>query len=97
ACALPICGLRKVHQVGPADDLFKAAIGGIGAVGIIAEVTVQAVPRFNVEQKIELVDLAYVRATLDQMLLDNDHLSLYLFPFANKCQVSTWNRTTASK
>jgi hypothetical protein len=92
-----IDGLGNVHQIGPADDLFKAAIGGIGAVGIIAEVTVQAVPRFNVEQKFELMDLAFVQANLDQMLQDNDHLSLYIFPFADKCQVSTWNRTTASK
>lgn len=92
-----IDGLGNVHQVGPADDLFKAAIGGIGAIGVIAEVTVQAVPRFNVEQKFELMDLAYVRANLDQMLQDNDHLSLYLFPFADKCQVSIWNRTTASR
>ncbi|HEX6126147.1 MAG TPA: D-arabinono-1,4-lactone oxidase [Pyrinomonadaceae bacterium] len=92
-----IDGLGSVHQVGPSDDLFKAAIGGIGAVGIIAEVTVQAVDRFNVEQKFELMDLSYVRANLDQMLQDNDHLSLYLFPFSNKCQVSIWNRTTAPK
>jgi hypothetical protein len=89
-----IDGLGNVHQVGPSDDLFKAAVGGIGAVGIISEVTVQAVPRFNVEQKFELVDLNYVRANLDQMIQDNDHLSLYLFPFSDKCQVSTWNRTT---
>lgn len=92
-----IDGSGAVHQVGPTDDLFKAAIGGIGAVGIISEVTVQAVDRFNVEQKFELMDLNYVRANLDQMIQDNDHLSLYLFPFADKCQVSIWNRTTASK
>ncbi len=92
-----IDGLGNVHQVGPADDLFKAAIGGIGAVGIISEVTVQAVPKFNVEQKFELIDLNYVRTNLDQMLLDNEHLSLYLFPFSDKCQVSTWNRTSDPK
>ena len=90
-----IDGLGDVYQVGPSDDLFKAAIGGVGAVGIITEVTVQAVPRFNVEQKFELMDCTYVRTHLDQMLQDNDHLSLYLFPFADKCQVSIWNRTTA--
>lgn len=92
-----IDGLGNVHQVVPSDDLFKAAIGGIGAVGIIAEVTVQAVPRFNVEQRFELMDCAYVRANLDQMLQDYDHVSLYLFPFANKCQVSIWHRTTAAQ
>ena len=92
-----IDGLGAVHQVGPTDDLFKAAIGGIGAVGIITEVIVQAVDRFNVEQKFELMDVNYVRANLDQMIQDNDHLSLYLFPFADKCQVSMWNVTTAPK
>jgi len=92
-----IDGLGNVHQVGPTDDLFKAAIGGIGAVGVIAEVTVEAEARFNVEQKFELMDLAYVKANLDQMLQDNDHLSLYIFPFSTKCQVSLWNRTTAPK
>ncbi len=92
-----IDGLGAVHECEPHDDLFKAAIGGIGAVGIISEVTVQAVDRFNVEQKFEIVDLAFVRANLGQMLQDYDHLSLYLFPFSDKCQVSIWNRTTAPK
>ncbi len=86
-----IDGLGNVHVCEPDDDLFKAAIGGIGAVGIISEVTVEAVPRFDVEQKFEIVDKAYVEVNLDQMLDDNDHLSLYLFPFSDKCQVSTWN------
>ena len=92
-----IDGLGSVHEVGPSDDLFKAAIGGIGAVGIIAEVTIQAVPKFNVEQKFELADLSYVRANLEQIIQDNDHVSLYLFPFSDKCQVSRWNRTTAAQ
>jgi L-gulono-1,4-lactone dehydrogenase len=26
-------------------------------------------------------------------LQENDHLSLYLFPFADECRVNTWNRT----
>ena len=33
-----IDGTGEVHECTPADDLFKAAIGGIGAVGIISEV-----------------------------------------------------------
>ena len=50
-------------SVGPSDDLFRAAIGGIGAVGIITEVVVQGVPRFNVDQRTEIKDLSWVRAT----------------------------------
>lgn len=88
-----IDGTGEIHEVAPDDDFFKAAIGGIGAVGIISEVTLQAVKRFNVEQKFELVKLDYVKANLDKMLDENMHLSLYIFPFADVCQVSIWNVT----
>src|SRR6185369_12890234 len=92
-----IDGQGNVHTVGPADDLFKAVIGGVGAAGVISEVTVQARTRFNVEQKFEIKDLAYVQNNLDTLLAQNEHLSLYLFPFTGKCQVSTWNYTPKPK
>jgi len=37
--------------------------------------------------------VAYVEENLDQLLRGNDHLSLYLLPFTDKCRVNTWNRT----
>ena len=92
-----IDGKGVVHECQPSDDLFKAAIGGVGAVGIITEVVIQAVPRFNVEQKFEISDLSSVENNFDRLLKENDHLSLYLFPFTQKCQISTWNRTTKPK
>lgn len=85
-------GRGKIYECQPSDDLFKAAIGGIGAVGIITEVVVQGVPRFNVEQRVEMRPLSYVKENLDQLLRANDHFSLYLFPFMDECQVNTWNR-----
>jgi L-gulono-1,4-lactone dehydrogenase len=85
-------GTGDVHECEPPDDLFKAAIGGIGVVGIITEVVVQGVPRFNVEQKVEMRPVSYVKENLDQLLRANHHFSLYLFPFLNECQVNTWNR-----
>lgn len=88
-----IDGKGEIHECRPSDDLFKAAIGGIGAVGIITEVVVKGVPRFNVEQRVEMKDLSYVKENLDRLLEDNDHLSLYLFPFIDRCQVNTWNCT----
>jgi len=88
-----INGKGEIHECAPGDDLFRAAIGGIGAVGIISEVTVRTVPRFNVEQCFKLVELDQVRATLDAMLATHKHLSLYIFPFATVCQVSTWEPT----
>ncbi len=86
-------GKGDLHECRPADDLFKAAIGGIGAVGIITEVVVEAVDRFKVEQKTEISNLSYVKGNLDRLLSENDHLSLYLFPFTDKCQINSWNHT----
>jgi hypothetical protein len=90
-------GRGEVHECGPSDDLFKTAVGGIGAAGIVTEVVIQAVDRFNVEQRVELSDLAFVKSNLDQLLARNTHLSLYLFPFTTRCQINTWNPTAAKK
>ena len=87
-----IDGLGKVHYCLPGDDLFRAAIGGIGAVGVISEVTVQAVDRFNLDQKVEISDVASVKKNFYE-LLKNKHFSLYLFPFTERCQINTWNPT----
>jgi FAD/FMN-containing dehydrogenase len=86
-------GNGVVHTCVPGDELFAAAVGGIGAVGIIIEVTVQAVDRFNVEQKVELSELPLVEANLETLLQQHAHLSLYLFPFTDRCQINTWEPT----
>jgi hypothetical protein len=92
-----IDGNGEVQECRPSDDLFKAAVGGVGAVGIISEVVVQAVERFNVEQDVKTLSFSYVEENLDRLLEENEHLSLYLFPFAKKCRVNTWNYTTEGK
>jgi hypothetical protein len=86
-------GQGNVYECEPPDDLFKVAIGGIGAAGIITEVVLQAVDRFNVEQRVETANLSFVKQNLERLLLENTHLSLYLFPFTDKCQINTWNPT----
>jgi FAD/FMN-containing dehydrogenase len=88
-----IDGKGDAHECGPPDDLFKAAVGGIGAVGIVSEVVVEGVERFNVEQRVQTEAVSFVKSNLDRLLRENDHLSLYLFPFTDKCRINTWNRT----
>ncbi len=92
-----IDGNGDILECGPDDDLFKAAIGGIGAVGIIVEVVLQGVDRFNVQQTVEISDLSYVENNFERLLQENEHFSLYLFPFTEKCQINTWNRTDKDK
>ena len=43
-------GTGTVHDVGPHDELFKAAVGGIGAVGVITQLTIQCVDAFVLRQ-----------------------------------------------
>lgn len=92
-----IDGEGKVHICKPQDNLFKAAIGGIGAVGIISEVRLQAVDRFKVEQIFEVGSLKDVERNFEKLFEQNEHLSLYIFPFTDKCQISRWNRTDKKK
>jgi hypothetical protein len=86
-------GNAELIMCEPADDLFRAVIGGIGAVGMILEVTVQGIPRFNISQRVDICALEEVRRSLDMLIATNDHFSLYLFPFTGQCQVNTWNHT----
>jgi hypothetical protein len=92
-----IDGNGEVHECRPSDDLFKAAVGGVGAVGIISEVVVRGVERFNVEQDVKTMSVSYVEKNLDRLLEEHEHLSLYLFPFAKRCRVNTWNATLKRK
>ena len=92
-----IDGNGDIHILKPEDDLFKAAIGGIGGVGLITEVTLKVVDRFNLRQKVEMSRWSYVKQNLDQLLAHDVHLSLYLFAFTDRCQINTWNPTKESR
>jgi hypothetical protein len=58
---------------------------------------IQAVDRFTVEQKVSKSDFAFVEKNLERLLEENEHLSLYLFPFTELCLINTWNRTQRPK
>jgi len=88
-------GRGKVHDVGRDDVLFRAAIGGIGAVGVITQASLRCVPAFNIRQTSEVMSVADARSQLDALLGTHDHLSFYVFPFATDLQVHTWDRTDA--
>ena len=92
-----IDGKGNAHLCEPEDDLFRVAIGGIGAVGIITEVTVQARDRFNMEQTCVMADLQYVEDNIEKVIEENDHMSLYIFPFTDECQINKWNHTEKVK
>ncbi|MEL6980882.1 MAG: FAD-binding protein, partial [Actinomycetota bacterium] len=58
-------GRGIIHQVGPDDEIFQAAAGGLGAIGVITEVTVQCVDAFRLEQRTEIRDRQWAEDNLD--------------------------------
>ncbi|MEM9563378.1 MAG: D-arabinono-1,4-lactone oxidase [Actinomycetota bacterium] len=88
-----IDGTGTIHDVERGDELFAAAIGGIGAVGIITRVTVQCVEAFRLQQRTRVEPTAWAVANLDRLLAEHDHVSFYAYPFTDLLHVHTWDRT----
>lgn len=87
-------GSGEVHEVGPTDDLFRAAVGGVGAVGVITQVTVQCVEAFDLRQKTQVVRRRWAEDHLERLLAEHDHVSFYAYPFTDRLHLHTWDRTT---
>jgi FAD-linked oxidoreductase len=62
------------------SDLLPAVALGLGALGIIVEVTLQCVPAFVMHAIDEPVPLDDVLATLDERVAASDHFEFYWFP-----------------
>ncbi|HZU92346.1 MAG TPA: D-arabinono-1,4-lactone oxidase [Microbacterium sp.] len=62
------------------SEMLPAAALGLGALGIIVEVTLQCVPAFVMQAVDEPAPLADVLATLDGRVAASDHFEFYWFP-----------------
>ena len=90
-------GTGEAHAVVPEDELFRAAVGGIGAVGIISEITVQCVEAFDLRQTTSVIDLADAKRDLEELQDKHDHLSFYAYPFATVAHLHTWTHTDSRR
>ncbi len=87
-------GTGVLHEdLAPDDDRFKAAVGGIGAVGVITKVTFQVGDAFNLRQDTEVRSLDWVEAHLDELFERHEHVSLYAYPYTDHVHVHSWTRT----
>jgi L-gulono-1,4-lactone dehydrogenase len=87
----------QVHAVGPGDDLFRAAVGGIGAVGVISQVTIQCVDAFDLRQSTFVETREWAEAELHRLHAANEHVSFYAYPFTPLVHVHTWRRTAVPR
>jgi FAD-linked oxidoreductase len=79
----------------PARDpeAFLAARVGLGALGVVAEVTLRCVPAFTLHGVDAPAPLADTLERFERLALDNDHFEFFAFPHADTALTRTNNRT----
>jgi FAD-linked oxidoreductase len=74
-------------------ELFRAARVGLGALGVIADVTLQCVPAFTLHGVDAPAPLADTLERFGELALSNDHFEFYVFPHARTALTRANNRT----
>jgi L-gulonolactone oxidase len=74
-------------------EVFAAARVGLGALGVLAEVTLRCVPAFRLHGVDGQAPLEQTLERFDELTLANDHFEFYVFPHADIALTRTNNRT----
>jgi len=74
-------------------EVFRAARVGLGALGVLAEVTLRCVPAFTLRGIDEPAPLERTLARFEELALGNDHFEFFVFPYAQTALTRTNNRT----
>jgi L-gulono-1,4-lactone dehydrogenase len=74
-------------------DVFRAARVGLGALGVIAEVTLRCVPAFTLHGVDAPAPLAQTLDRFEALALENDHFEFFVFPYCDTALTRTNNRT----
>ncbi|WP_369137076.1 D-arabinono-1,4-lactone oxidase [Modestobacter versicolor] len=66
-------------------DVYSAARVGLGALGVLATVTLQAVPAFALRAEEGSASLPELCADFDAFMTSADHVEFYWFPHTDRC------------
>jgi L-gulonolactone oxidase len=96
-----VVGLRIVLADGSAVScdadrepaLFQAARIGLGALGVVTELTLQCVPAFLLAAREEPDSLSRVLQGFDELVESTDHVEFYWFPHTDRVLVKRNTRT----
>ena len=75
------------------SDVFRAARVGLGALGVIAEVTLRCVPAFTLRGVDAPMPLEDTLERFEELALGNDHFEFFVFPHAEMALTRTNNRS----
>ncbi|GGK96660.1 D-arabinono-1,4-lactone oxidase [Mangrovihabitans endophyticus] len=86
-----VTGSGAVERITADSPLFPAARLGLGALGIMTEVTLRCVDAFTLLADERPMVLADVLAGLDEFLAANRHVEFYWYPYTNRAQLKRNN------
>lgn len=74
-------------------QMLSAARVGLGALGVVTEVTLRCVPAFRLHESQYSLPRAALLERLDDLAAGNDHLGVFVFPHSRRALVYERNRT----
>ena len=96
-----VCGMRIVDGEGSVvecdtqqnSDILHAARVGLGALGVITEVTIQCVEAFNLHAVEEILPIGEVTNNFDHWSTTTDHIEFFWMPNTDKALLKRNTRT----
>ena len=74
-------------------EVFRAARIGLGALGVVTQITFAVEPLFLLRAREEGMRLDRVLADFDQLRAENEHFEFYWFPHTDRCLTKRNNRS----
>lgn len=76
------------------SDLFKAAQVSLGALGVVARVTLRVLPSYRLRRESRRALLDDCLANLEKYKQENRNFEFFWFPYSRYCQIKLLNQTT---
>ena len=91
-----VTGTGHILRLDSSSEMFPAVRLGLGALGIVVDVTLRCVDAFTLLADERPMPLADVLADLDEQIASNDHLDFYWYPYTDRAQLKRNNAVPGS-
>ena len=85
-------GSGEVREIDGGDRLLAARVG-LGALGIVTELTLRAVPLFTLRRRDEARPLGETLAAMEGLVTETDHWEFWVFPYSDVALVRSSSRS----
>lgn len=91
-----VTGTGAILHVDRTSDMFSAVRLGLGALGIMVEVTLRCVPAFTLLADERPMPLLEVLAQLDEQIAGHDHVEFFWYPYTERAHLKSNKRVPVS-